>query len=206
MKTALHTHRQADAYASPWSPRRRLAQLAWEWVWLLACVWTPKPFNRWRLLVLRLFGAEIHGTPFVHQRARIQQPRNLVLHHRACLGDRTAIYSLDRIEIRQGATIAQEAYLCAGTHDFGQPHMPLQTAPIVVGAGAFVGARAFVLPGVSLGERCIVGAMAMVARDVPAGARVGGNPARILGQAAIVAATPGNSPMPASGDTGQGGA
>jgi putative colanic acid biosynthesis acetyltransferase WcaF len=181
MSAPLHTHHQADAYASPWTLRRRLALLAWGGTWRLACGWTPKPFNPWRLLVLRCFGAEIHGTPFVHARARIAQPWNLVLHHRACLGDGAVAYSLGRIELHEGATVAQEAYLCTGTHDFNAEALPLQTAPIVVGRGAFVGARAFVLPGVTLGERSVAGAMAVVTRDVPAGARVAGNPARRLG-------------------------
>jgi putative colanic acid biosynthesis acetyltransferase WcaF len=200
MKPNLQTHPQADAYASPWPLRHRCALLAWDYVWALTCAWTPKPFNPWRLLVLRLFGAEIHGTPFVHQRARIQQPRNLVLHHRACLGDRAAAYSLGRIVLHEGATVAQEAYLCTGTHDFASPHLPLQTAPIVVGPGAFVGARAFVLPGITLGARCVVGAMAVVTRDVPPGAIVAGNPARAVARHHPPAEIAGETPMPSSVD------
>jgi putative colanic acid biosynthesis acetyltransferase WcaF len=185
MKTAIQTHPQASAYDSPWPLRRRFRLLLWEYVWAVACGWTPKPFNPWRLVVLRAFGAKIHGTPFVHQRARIQQPWNLTLHHRACLGDRTNAYSLAEIILHEGATIAQEAYLCTGTHDFGQPHIPLQTARIVVGADAFVGARAFVLPGITLGARCVVGAMAVVTRDVAPGAIIAGNPARLLKNRAV---------------------
>ena len=180
MKTRIQTHPQASAYDSPWPLRRRLALLLWDYVWMLTCFWTPKPFNGWRLAVLRIFGAEIHGRPFVHQRARIQQPWNITLHHRACLGDRTNAYSLDRIVLHEGVTVAQEAYLCTGTHDFSLAHIPLQTAPIIVERDAFVGARAFVLPGVTLGPRCVVGAMAVVTRDVPANAIVVGNPARII--------------------------
>lgn len=180
MISSLKTHAQTDAYASPWSLRQRLVLLAWHATWRLTCAWTPKPCNPWRLLVLRCFGAEIHGVPFVHQRARIAQPRNLVLHHRACLGDGAVAYSLGKIVLHEGATIAQEAYLCTGTHDFAQAHLPLQTAPIVVERDAFVGARAFVLPGVMLGARCVVGAMAVVKRDVPADTIVAGNPARFV--------------------------
>jgi putative colanic acid biosynthesis acetyltransferase WcaF len=202
MTPEAKTHRQADAYSSPWPLRRRCALLAWDYVWIVGCRWTPKPLNPWRLFVLRIFGAEIHGTPFVHQRARIQQPWNLILHHRACLGDRAAAYSLDRIVLLEGATIAQEAYLCTGTHDFAQPQLPLQTAPIVVGPGAFVGARAFVLPGVTVGARSIVGAMSVVTRDVPPDAIVAGNPARVLGRRQAPEKTPGETPMSFSGDNG----
>ena len=177
----LVTHHQAGAYATPWPVRRRAALLLWQLAWPLACGWTPKPANVWRLFVLRLFGARIHGRPFVHARARIAQPWHLTLRHRACLGDGAVAYSLGPIELGAGATLAQEAYLCTGTHDFASPHLPLQTAAIRVGAGAFVGARSFILPGVDLGENCLVGASAVVTRDVAPDTVVAGNPARVIG-------------------------
>lgn len=175
------THAQRSAYASPWSGVTRARLMLWGLTWALLCRWTPKPLNRWRLFWLRRFGARVHGLPFVHQRARIQIPWHLTLHHRACLGDGAVAYSLGPIEIAAGATIAQEAYLCTGTHDFNDPHLPLQTAPILVGAHAFVGARAFVLPGVSIGDYALVGAAAVVTRDVPSYAIVAGNPAKAIG-------------------------
>ncbi len=169
---------QSTPYDSPWSVGERVKRVAWEWCWALFCRPTPKPFNRWRLLVLRAFGAKVEGVPFVHQRARVEIPRNLILRHRACLGDGAAAYSLGEVEIGEGATVAQEAYLCSGTHDFDDPAMPLRTAPVKVGPGAFVGARAFVLPGVSVGEKAVVGACSVVTRDVEPGEVVAGNPAR----------------------------
>jgi len=172
------THQQSSPYSSPWTFRQRVGMLLWGFVWFAACRWTPKPLNRWRLAWLRLFGARIEGTPFVHQAARVQIPWNLHLRHRACLGDRANAYSLGPIEIGEGATVAQEAYLCAGTHDFKDPNLPLVTAPITIGPRAFIGARAFILPGVTVGEGAVVGACSVVTRDVPAGAVVAGNPAR----------------------------
>jgi putative colanic acid biosynthesis acetyltransferase WcaF len=50
----------------------------------------------------------------------------------------------------------------------------------VIGKNAFVGARAFVLPGVRIGERAIVGACSVVTRDVESDAVVAGNPARVI--------------------------
>ncbi len=152
--------------------------LAWDFAWPLLCRWTPKPLNPWRLLVLRVFGATIQGTPFVHQRARLQMPWNVELHDRACVGDRANLYSLDRITLHAGSLVAQEAYLCTGTHDLQDAEWPLLTAPIVVGERAFVGARAFVLPGVTIGARAVVGAMSVVTRDVAPEVTVRGNPAR----------------------------
>ncbi len=118
----------------------------------------------------------------MHQRARIQIPWRLTLHDRACLGDRANAYSLGEIEIGSNATIAQEAYLCTGTHRFDDPVRPLQTSKIMIGEGAFVGARAFIMPGVSIGAGAIVGACAVVTKDVPANTVVVGNPARTTGE------------------------
>jgi maltose O-acetyltransferase len=50
--------------------------------------------------------------------------------------------------------------------------------PIRIGANVWIGAGALILPGVTIGDDAIVGAGAVVTRDVPAGAAVVGNPAR----------------------------
>lgn len=179
----MKTYSQASRNDSPWSMGYRIRILLWEYTWFVLCSWTPKPLNPWRLFILRHFGAAIHGSPFVHQRARIEHPWNLTLHHKACLGDRAHAYCLGPVVIHSDACVAQEVYLCTGTHDFSDPHRPLQTAPIHIGANAFIGARAFVLPGVNVGERAIVGACAVVTRNVPAATTVVGNPALPLAAA-----------------------
>lgn len=176
----LKTFAQGSQFDSPWSFRERVVALLWEYCWLIFCQWTPKPLNRWRLFWLRLFGARILGLPFVHQRARIQLPWNLTLHDRATLGDRANAYSLGEIEIGPRAVIAQEAYLCTGTHDLADANLPLQVGKITVGEDAFVAARAFIMPGITIGPRSVVGACAVVTRDVAPSAIVAGNPAKVL--------------------------
>lgn len=172
---------QGSALDSPWSRGERVWRILWELCWALFCAWTPKPANRWRLFWLRSFGANIHGTPFVHQRARVAIPWNLTLHDGACLGDRANAYCLEQIEIRAHATVAQEAYLSTGSHDFSTEHIPLVTGKITVGEEAFVGARAFVMPGITVGARSVVGACSVVTKNIPSGVIAAGNPCRVLG-------------------------
>ena len=107
------------------------------------------------------------------------------MQHRACLGERANAYSLGKIKIMEGATIAQESYLCTGTHDFNDPSLQLITKPITIGKNAFIGARAMILPGVSIGNQAIVGAMSVVSKDVPDHQIVAGNPAKKIGERAI---------------------
>jgi putative colanic acid biosynthesis acetyltransferase WcaF len=174
----MNVHSQTSAYTSPWTRKQRIKMIMWEYCWALFCSWTPKPANNWRVWWLKLFGAKIYGQPFVHQRARIQIPWNLTLHNRAALGDRTNAYSLGEIIVHEHATIAQEAYICTGTHAFDQPAKNLITAPIIIGAHAFIGARAFIMLGVKVGEHAIIGACSMVTKDVLPHTTVKGNPAK----------------------------
>ena len=53
--------------------------------------------------------------------------------------------------------------------------------PVTIGRNAWIGGHAILLPGVTVGDGAIVGAGSVVTRDVPPGATVAGNPARIVG-------------------------
>ncbi len=178
MKAEMKVFTQTSSTQSPWTLKERVCLLAWDYVWLLFCSWTPKPANNWRLFWMRCFGARIQGRPFVHQRARIQIPWNVSLGNHSCLGDRANIYSLGRVEIQEYATVAQEAYLCTATHAFERRELNLITNSIIIGAGAFVGARAFLMPGVTIGEWAIVGACSVVTKQVLPREIVAGNPAK----------------------------
>ena len=182
--STLREYEQQNAESSPWSIAQRIKMLAWEYCWILFCVWTPKPMNIWRCFWLKLFGAKLIGKPFVHQRARIQIPWNVELRDKSCVGDRANLYSLDKIVLQEGATVAQEVYLCTGTHAFVKESMNLITSPIVIRKNVFVGARAFVMPGVVINEDAVVAAMTVVTKMVPSGAVVAGNPGKVIKQRA----------------------
>src|SRR3954465_9778257 len=171
---------QSLAQESPWSVQDRALRLLWEFCWFFLCRWTPKPANPWRLFWLDVFGATIEGKPFVHPRARIEIAWPLPLRDRACLGDRANAYTLGEIEIGARATVAQEVYLSAGSHDFSHSALQLVTAKITIGEEAFIGARAFVMPGVEIGARSVIGACSVVTKDVPPDVCAAGNPCTVL--------------------------
>jgi putative colanic acid biosynthesis acetyltransferase WcaF len=100
------------------------------------------------------------------------------MHDRSCLGERATVYSLGEIELKARCTVAQEVYLCAATHVFEDPNLPLKVGKIIIGEEAFLGARAFVLPGVSIGTGTVIGACSVVTKDVSDWTYAAGNPCR----------------------------
>ena len=103
------------------------------------------------------------------------------MHHRACLGEKANAYSLGNIEIMDGATVAQEAYLCTGTHNFRDPSFQLITKKITIQANAFIGVRAMILPGITIGKNAVIGAQSVVTKNIKSNQIVAGNPAQEIG-------------------------
>jgi len=86
-----------------------------------------------------------------------------------------------QIEIGDHVLLGPGVHLYTATHPFdsAERRRGLELAKsIVVGDDAWLGGGAIVLPGVTIGARVVVGAGSVVTRDVPADARVAGNPAR----------------------------
>ncbi|MCW2284285.1 putative colanic acid biosynthesis acetyltransferase WcaF [Rhodoblastus acidophilus] len=172
----------ANRKAKKYSPRVLMARALWGGLRLPLFAWTPRPLWGWRRTVLRAFGARVGRDVHVYPSARIFAPWDLELGDACAIGDRAVIYNLGRISIGAAATISQQAHLCAGTHDFRDPAMPLLKPPIDIGAGAWICADAFIGPGVKVGGMAIIGARAVVVRDVGADTIVVGNPARVVGR------------------------
>ena len=55
-------------------------------------------------------------------------------------------------------------------------------APVHIGDNCFIGWHSIVLPGVTIGNDCVIAAGAVVTKDIPAGSIAAGNPARVIGK------------------------
>ncbi|MEM1422721.1 MAG: putative colanic acid biosynthesis acetyltransferase [Planctomycetota bacterium] len=181
-KADARTFQQDKRGESPWPLSHRIKTALWRLVEITLFATTPKPLNAWRLFILRRFGAQIEGTPYIDASCTIKYPWHLTIGDLAAIGPKADIYNLAHITIERGAVVAQQVYLCTGTHDLDDPKFPLVTAPIVVGENAFVGVRALVMPGLTVAKGAVVGGGAVVVKNVPEWTVVGGNPAKPIKQ------------------------
>ncbi|WP_200387873.1 putative colanic acid biosynthesis acetyltransferase [Thiocapsa imhoffii] len=163
----------------PYSRREYVGRVLWSLAQPLFRL-SPRSLFVWRTTLLRLFGARIGPHAHVYPSARIYLPWNLTLGADASIGEWSLIYNLGPVDIGDRATISHRAHLCAGSHDYRDPTLPLLRLPITIGAEAWICADAFVGPGRRIGEGAIVGAAAVVVKDVPAWTIVAGNPARYV--------------------------
>lgn len=144
---------------------------------LLFAPWFPVPSGI-KVAALRFFGASVGEGVVIRSRVNITMPWRLCIGHHVWIGDDVMILSLDEVRIGSNCCISQRAFLCTGSHDFGKESFDLITRPITVGEGCWIGAQAFVGPGVTMGKgsRCLAGSV--VVKAVDAGETVGGVPAR----------------------------
>jgi putative colanic acid biosynthesis acetyltransferase WcaF len=176
---------QKDAYTSSWSVKETLLIRMWHIVWILFFRYSPKQFNFWRILLLKLFGAKLDNNVFIYASAKIYVPWLLTMKDKSCLGPFSEVYNLGPVYIYSEATISQYAYICNGSHDFSKSNLPLIIGDIYIGSKAFIGAKAFIMPGITIGECAIVGACAVVTKDVKPFDVVGGNPAKVINKRVI---------------------
>lgn len=165
---------------SPHSLANQLARCIWNCVRLLFFRPSPVFLKGWRRFLLRLFGAELSKGADIYPSAKIWAPWHLHMDEYSCLGPFVDCYCVAPIKIGAHATVSQYSFLCTASHDIEQTQMPLVTAPIQIGAGAWIAADVFVGPGVTVGDGAVVGARSTLLKDVEPWAVVAGNPARFI--------------------------
>jgi acetyltransferase-like isoleucine patch superfamily enzyme len=110
-----------------------------------------------------------------------------VVEHHVTIGNNVRIHTQAFVPefsvLEEGCWIGPNVVLTNAKYP-QSPNVKDQLVGPTIRRGAKVGANSTLLPGVVIGENALVGAGSVVVKDVPAGAVVAGNPARVIGQVA----------------------
>jgi putative colanic acid biosynthesis acetyltransferase WcaF len=162
---------------------------AWQALWFFAGLPLLRsallPSSGIRVWLLRRFGAAIGQGVIIKPGVRVKYPWRLTVGDDCWIGEDCWIDNLAAVRLGRDAVLSQGVYLCTGNHDWSDPAFGLRIGPITLADGAWVGARAVVAPGVSLGDSAIAAAGSVVTRSIPAGEVHAGNPASFVKQRVI---------------------
>jgi putative colanic acid biosynthesis acetyltransferase WcaF len=138
---------------------------------------SPLPFpSRLKCFVLRAFGARVGRGVVIKPRVNIHFPWKLTVGDFTWIGEEVFILNFEPVMIGSHCCISQRAFLCTGNHDYSKPDMPYRNRSISLGDGAWVGAQAFVGPGVKLGKEAVITAGSVATRSLPPEMICSGNP------------------------------
>lgn len=168
-------------FKRPYNNLNKVKRMLWFVTWTILA----KPFPRntarkWKILILRIFGAKIHSTCTIYSESKIFMPWNLVMEEYACIAGEVIIENAAIVTLGAYSIISQYSYLCTASHDIRKKDFPQYSKPIILGKKSWVAAKCFIGPGVTIGDGAVVGATSSVFKDVEPWTVVGGNPAKFL--------------------------
>lgn len=139
--------------------------------------------------VLRLFGGRVGRNVVIKPRVNVKYPWLLDIGNAVWLGEGAWIDNLACVKIGNNVCISQGAYILTGNHDYKRVTFDLILKPVIVEDGAWVGAKAIICPGVTLGTHSVVTAGSVMTRNAEPFMIYSGNPAtparrRALGETA----------------------
>lgn len=118
----------------------------------------------------------------IHTGARFYEPKNVSIGDDTIIGEQAVLDGRDKIKIGSHVDIASQVMVYNSQHDIHSATFEATNAPVTIEDYVFIGPRAIILPGVTIGRGAVVAAGAVVTKDVPEFAVVGGVPAAVIGE------------------------
>lgn len=138
-----------------------------------------------RKFAFTLSGIKIGRKSKIHIGARFFLPSGVSIGEDTIIGDHVFLDGRDRLTIGNHVDIASQVLIYNSQHDIHSSDFHPTQAPVTIGDYVFIGPRAILLPGVTVGRGAVVGAGAVVTHSVPEFAVVGGVPAKLIGERKI---------------------
>ena len=155
-----------------------LKQLLWYYTNVLFFNAYAFPFNSFKIVLLKLFGAKVGKGCVIKPKVNIKYPWKLTLGDYVWLGEQVWIDNLAEVKIESHACLSQGAMLLCGNHNYKKKSFDLMVGKIIIEEGAWIGAQSVVCPGVSVASHAVLAVGSVLTQDAKAYTVYQGNPAR----------------------------
>ncbi|OGK39543.1 hypothetical protein A2954_07705 [Candidatus Roizmanbacteria bacterium RIFCSPLOWO2_01_FULL_37_12] len=143
------------------------------------------PLHHLRRFFYRIAGIKIGRGSSIHMGTRFYDPVNISIGEDTIIGEDAVLDGRDKLVIGNHVAVATGAMFLNSQHEINDEFFSPSISPIAVEDYVFIGPRVIVQPGVRIGRGAIVAAGAVVTKDVPPFAVVGGVPAKIISERKI---------------------
>jgi acetyltransferase-like isoleucine patch superfamily enzyme len=161
---------------------RRIKTVFWEWICFKLGFIGHIPSHHFRRFSYKLFGIRIGKGSTIHMGASFYYPPNIRIGNDTIVGENVVLDGRDKLTIGNHVDIASEVMIYNAQHDIHDESFKATTEPVVIEDYVFVGPRAIILPGVTIHKGAVIGAGAVVTKDVEEFKIVGGVPAKEIGE------------------------
>jgi maltose O-acetyltransferase len=139
------------------------------------------PSHHFRRFIYRYgFGVQIGRGSIIHWQTRFFGPGGVRIGEYCNIGNNAFLDGREGLTIGSRVATGAEIMIYTLQHDIDSPTFDVAGGPVIIEDYVYIGPRAIILPGVRVGYGAVVAAGAVVTKDVPAYAVVGGAPARFI--------------------------
>ena len=118
---------------------------------------------------------------YMYRCLELRSPQNLVVVGKNSIGKHVMLDARKGLRIEEGCVIASHVLIWTLHHDYNSDDFHVIGASVTLGAYSWICSRSIILPGVTVGKGAVIASGAVVTKDVPPYAIVGGVPAKIIG-------------------------
>lgn len=140
------------------------------------------PSHSIRNIKYRFFGIKIGKGSTIHMWANFFEPKNISIGEDTIIGDHAFLDGREKLTIGDHVDIASSVMIYNSEHDLESVEFKARSEPVKIEDYVFIGPRVIIMPGVKIGKGSVVAGGAVVTKDVPDFAIVGGVPAKIIGE------------------------
>ena len=164
---------------------RRICTVCLEFEVMLLHIIGIVPSHCIRRFFYRLAGIKIGCGSTIHTGARFYNPTNIEIGEDSIVGEGAVLDGRDKLIIGNHVDIATDVMIYNSEHDLESNDFHAVTGKVTIDDYVFIGPRAIILPGITIGKGAVIAAGAVVTKNVEEGSIVGGVPAKEIGVRSI---------------------